>query len=181
MQAQAKLYALACMLLIVFFAPHELHAAGGRGSGSGKSSNGSSFSGAKPSAQHNVPHRLYDAQGRYIGKVASDGRRFDSQGRYLGRTDDSGRQYDAQGRYRSKVDESGRRYDSQGRYEGRTDDTGKNYDAQGRYESRMAEQGARGSRLNRQGSPAQQKASTQEASKTIAPVTFCQYGDKDCK
>ena len=46
---------------------------------------------------------IYDASGRYLGRIDADGRAYDRSGRYLGKTDADGREYDAAGRYLSLI------------------------------------------------------------------------------
>lgn len=49
------------------------------------------------------PGRVYDAQGRYQGRMEANGRMYDDRGRYLGREDHNSRRYDARGRYQGQT------------------------------------------------------------------------------
>lgn len=74
-----------------------------------------------PMAAAEPSSSIYDASGRYLGRIDADGRAYDRSGRYLGKTDADGRVYDAAGRYQGRTDKNGRRYDASGRYLGRED------------------------------------------------------------
>jgi|LauGreDrversion2_3_1035106.scaffolds.fasta_scaffold66594_2 hypothetical protein len=74
---------LALMSLIIF----EATAAGGKGSGR--------------------TLRLYRSNGRYAGRIESNGRHYDAKGRYAGRVEGQ-RIYDAQGRFIGRFEESGK-------------------------------------------------------------------------
>ena len=84
-----------------------------------------------PMAAAEPSSSIYDASGRYLGRIDADGQAYD--GRYQGRTDESGRRYDASGRFTGRTDADGRVYDAAGRYQGRTDKNGRHYDESGRY------------------------------------------------
>ena len=57
-----------------------------------------------PMAAAEPSSSIYDASGRYLGRIDADGRAYDRSGRYLGKTDADGREYDAAGRYQGRTD-----------------------------------------------------------------------------
>ncbi|QLA19337.1 4-fold beta flower protein [Desulfolutivibrio sulfoxidireducens] len=56
----------------------------------------------RPDREPSDSYRLYDAKGRYQGRV-HDGRIFDASGRFVGRIR-HGRIYDAKGGYQGRID-----------------------------------------------------------------------------
>ena len=52
-----------------------------------------------PMAAAEPSSSIYDASGRYLGRIDADGHAYDRSGRYLGKTDADGWEYDASGRY----------------------------------------------------------------------------------
>ena len=55
-----------------------------------------------PMAAAEPSSSIYDASGRYLGRIDADGRAYDRSGRYLGKTDADGREYDAAGQYQGR-------------------------------------------------------------------------------
>ena len=82
---------------------------------------------------------LYDANGKYRGRINEYGEKYDENGKYQGRINEYGEIYNADGKYTGRINEYGEKYDSNGKYRGKINEYGENYDENGKYTGRSSD------------------------------------------
>jgi len=82
---------------------------------------------------------LYDANGKYRGRINEYGEKYDENGKYQGRINEYGEIYNLDGKYTGRINEYGEKYDANGKYRGRINEYGENYNENGKYTGRSSE------------------------------------------
>lgn len=90
-------------------------------------------------SQTKKAQNLYDANGKYRGRINEYGERYDENGKYQGRINEYGEIYNADGKYTGRINEYGEKYDANGKYRGRINEHGENYNENGKYTGRSSE------------------------------------------